>query len=119
MGIGAYQRAGDAVPGQSVRDLPGITDRAQGWAVNAQELVPAGDLIHAIGMIFEPAGVKPGRGSDRSSELDELLSRVAVIDTIDRTDCGEVAVGEIIGAARPKAASQRRERGRARARTQD
>ena len=59
--------AGDAVPGQDVHDPTGITDRSQGWAVNAPELVPVGDLIHAIGMVFEPAGVKPGRGSDRSA----------------------------------------------------
>jgi hypothetical protein len=81
--------------------------------------VPSRDPCHALGLIFETAGIEPRRGSKGFGPLGELTCGVPGIDPIDWTDRSKVAIGEIIGAARLKAASKRRERGRARARTQD
>ena len=118
-GIEANLGAGDSTSSQDVGDLAGVADRAQGMRVDAPERMAARDPFHAVGVIFEPAGVKPGRGGKRVGELDELASGMLGIDAIDGAELGEVAVREIIGAAGLEASLERRKRGGPGARAQD
>jgi hypothetical protein len=81
--------------------------------------MPRRNMLDPTRMILEPTGIKPRRGRECIRQLGELVPGVAGIDAIDDTDRGEVAIGEIIGAPRSEAAPKCRERGGARAGTQN
>ena len=119
-GIGAYRRV-RVCPcrARTSGDPSGIADRAERLGVHRPRAGAGARSVHPVGMVFESARVKPGRGRERISQRRELAAGVPGIDAIDGADRGEVAIGEIIGAARTKAAPQRRERGGTGARTQD
>jgi hypothetical protein len=82
-------------------------------------VVSASDLIDPVGVVFEAAGVEPGRSAESLSQRREALTGLMRVDAVDGADGREIAIGEVIGAARMKAGSQRRECGGPTARAKD